>query len=127
MSNNIISVQDFPTNKSYTEFVQITKDKYEKLNNNLQRMILNSDKVCFVCCNTMNIKSDFLMFLLELQRIYKNKSFILLNIRYNATKCITKYQFGENITIFDVTAEYNSEDDNNKLWNDVCANLSLAN
>ena len=124
--NKIISTNDFPINKSYAESVSMVKKKYITLNKILQKKFTQSNKICFICSSNLDVQTDFKEFLLNLNRLYSNKKFTLLNMRYNSTQHIIEHKIGKNITIYDINVNSLSTEKIEYHWNKICKNLILS-
>lgn len=135
IGNKIVSLHNFPLDKSIEDYMPKFKKTCEQQYNQMMKLLSSAKDICFVCNNQLNIKGEFIPFLVRLKELYPNKSYTLINIRHDkSNKKITKCIIGKDIKIYDIeNFDKNRENPNTSLWignedlwNTICTNLSLS-
>ena len=153
LKNKFRSRHIFSADKKIEEQMPIFRETFNRRFERLKEVLNKSEHICFVCNNRhepvpdfvvsgkieKNKKdtiSDFVDFLNDLKQMYPHKKWMLLHVEHSDNEHeISEYQAGNDMTIYNIKAydihEDNNVKDNNywkgntKLWNKICARLSL--
>ncbi len=153
LKNKFRSKHIFSADKKIEEQMPIFRETFNRRFERLKEVLNKSEHICFVCNNRhepvpdfaisgkieKNKKdtiSDFVDFLNDLKQMYPHKKWTLLHVEHSDNEHeISEYQAGNDVTIYNIKAydihEDNNVKDNNywkgntKLWNKICARLSL--
>ena len=136
--NQFRSRHFFPLDTPVKDYMPIFKETFTRRYNKMINMIKSSKVVCFVCNNRPDSPIDFYNFIKEVQKLYPHKKYILLSVKHSNTEnSITTINSDKNITIYhiktyDIHEKGNDKKTNGefwkgntKLWNKICARLSL--
>lgn len=137
VKNKIVSVHDFPLDKTIKEYMPVFKKTFKRQSIRLRRILSTYNNICFVCSRDDDI-SMFLAFTTEIVHMYPRMEITVVNIRNSPDEHVYVYHPNDFIMIYDIHANDIHEKGNKKennpdywlgnvnLWNKICSHFSLS-
>ena len=135
-ANNITDMHHFSKTKLVKEQLPSFKETFKRRGKRLQELLKTNDNICFLCNRSENF-SEIRNFLDELEKLYPNTNFTLINVLHSETKKVEKYILSKKSIVYfvydyDIHEKGGTPENpsfwigNEKLWNGICSHLSIS-